>query len=223
MSQARPARLDRHRPIALAAGLALALAAAAAPMTAQEGPESPVLGLLAAIEEKRFEDAAQSFCPEFADQASQFDFASAMAGSLPAGVDPQVAEDALVFTIAGPAGEGEPVVTLVSEDAEGARVSVEGTLQVSLDAVNAEPFVRAVVVATLEAQGMEVTDENVAAFMTLLAGQLEGEIAFNEPITTELLVTQGADGAWLICSPLSGEEPSASPSGAPASPATDAG
>jgi hypothetical protein len=216
MSHRRLARPHRVRPLALAAGIALALGVTAAPAAAQEGPEAPVLSLFAAIEDKRFEDTAGSFCPAFAGQAAQFDMASAMAGSLPSGIDPQVAEDALVFAVSGPAGEGEPVITVVSEDADGTRLSVEGTLQVSLDPVGAEPFVRAIVEATLAAQGMELTEENVAAFTTLLGGQVVGQVAFNEPISAQLVVTQGADGSWLICSPLSEEAPSSSPSEPPA-------
>ena len=211
--------LTRTRPRLLAASaLALALSAAALPSiaSAQDGPETPVRGLLQAIVEKRFSDLEQYFCPEFASQAADLDLGAALASSLPAGVDPQVATDAIQFTVTGPEGVGEPVITVVSEDAAGSTLDVEATLIAGLDPANSDEFIRAVVMAQLEGQGMEVTEENIAAFMTLLEGQLEGQEMFTQDISTTVLVTQEGDGSWLICSPLAGPSASASASSGPA-------
>jgi hypothetical protein len=173
---------SRRSRLAIMGGLVLALAGTAIPSTtlAQDGPEKPVLSLFTAITEKRFADIGQSFCPEFAGQASQLDIAAAMTGSLPAGVDPQVAVDALAFSVTGPGGVGEPVITVLAEDAAGTSLGVEATLLASIDPATSEPFVRAIVVAQLEAAGMEVTEENIAAFMTLVASELEGMEAFSQ-------------------------------------------
>ena len=214
---------SRSRLVA-AGALALALSGSVVPSVtwAQAGPETPVLALFQTIAEKRFEDIGQHFCPEFAGQAAELDLGAALAGTLPEGVDPQVAEDALLFDVTGPDGSGEPIVTVVSEDATGTQLDVQATLNAALDPANSEPFIRAIVVAQLESSGMEVNDENIAAFMTLVQGQLEGMQMFSQSISTAITVTQGADGAWLICSPL---EPAASPgaSAAPIEPAASPG
>src|SRR5688500_13824193 len=98
---------SRSRLVA-AGALALALAGTTVPSVAwaQDGPETPVRGLFQTIVEKRFEDIGQYFCPEFADQATELDLGTALASSLPEGLDPQVAVDALVFAVTGPGGTG---------------------------------------------------------------------------------------------------------------------
>ena len=213
---------SRSRLVA-AGALALALAGTTVPSVAwaQDGPETPVRGLFQTIVEKRFEDIGQYFCPEFADQAMELDLAAALASSLPEGLDPQVAVDALVFAVTGPGGTGEPIVTVVSEDATGTQLDVQATLNADLDPANSEPFIRAIVEAQLQASGMEVSDENIAAFMTLVTGQLEGMEMFSQEISTAITVTQAEDGTWQICSPLA---PTASPaaSAAPLAPADPA-
>jgi hypothetical protein len=198
-------------------GLALALAGAALPSiaVAQDGPETPVRGLLAAIAEKDFENAAQFFCPEFADQAAQLDLGAALAGSLPPGVDPQVAADGIAFAVTGPEGAAEPVLSVGTVDPNGTRIAVDAVLTAGLDPDGSEAFVRAIVIGQLEQQGMEVTDENVAAFMTLVESRLADMEMFTQPIQTTLVVTQGEDGTWLICSPLLSASPSAGATGAP--------
>ena len=119
-----------------------------------------------------------------------------------------MAEDALVFDVTGPGGSGEPIITVASEDANGTQLDVQATLNAGIDPANSEPFIRAIVVAQLEETGMEVTEENIAAFMTLVAGQLEGMQMFSQSISTAITVTQAEDGAWQICSTLA---PTASP------------
>jgi hypothetical protein len=126
----------RSRSRLVAAGaLAIALSGALIPSVAlaQEGPDTPVHGLIQAISEKRFDEAAQFFCPEFAGEAAQIDLSAAMAANLPEGIDPQLAADAFTLTVTGPGGEGEPVVTVLEGSPEGPQVSVEGTLGIDVD------------------------------------------------------------------------------------------
>jgi hypothetical protein len=208
--------LRRSRLALAGATLTLALAALPSVALAQDGPEAPIRGLFQAISEKRFEDAAQYFCPEFVDQAAQMDLGAALAGNLPAGVDPQVAEDALAFSVTGPDGTGDPVLTVGTEDPNGTSVTVDALLKAGLDPANSEAFIKAIVVGQLEAQGMEVNDENIAAFMTLLSGQLSDTEMYSQPIKTSLIVKQAADGTWQICSPLQEVSASAEPGASPA-------
>jgi hypothetical protein len=209
--------LRRSRLLA-ASTFALVLTGAALPSVtlAQGGPEEPVRGLFAAFAEKRFDEVGQYFCPEFADQAASMDLGAAIAGNLPANVDPQVAQDAIAFSITGPDGTGEPILTVGAEDPNGTPVGVDALLTAGLDPENSQAFVEAIVVSQLEAAGMEVTDENIAAFMTLVEGQLSGLQMFSQPIQTELIVSQGEDGSWLICSPLMSAPASADPGASPA-------
>ena len=111
----------RRSRLVAASAFAFALVAAALPSVAvaQDDPETPVRGLFQAIAEKRFEDTVQFFCPEFADQAAQMDLGAALAGTLPPGVDPQVAADAIAFAVIGPEGAAEPVLTVGAVDPRG--------------------------------------------------------------------------------------------------------
>lgn len=209
---------SRSRLVA-ASAFAFALAAAALPSIAvaqDDLPETPVRGLFQAIAEKRFEDTVQFFCPEFADQAAEMDLGAALAGTLPPGVDPQVAADAIAFAVIGPEGAAEPVLSVGTVDPAGTPVAVDAVLTASLDPDNSAEFIRAIVVGQLETQGMEATEENIAAFTTLLEGQLAGMEMFSQAIQTTLVVTQAEDGGWLICSPI--QEANASP-GASVAPA----
>jgi hypothetical protein len=200
------------------AGSTLTLAITALPSAAlaQGGPEEPVRSLFSAIVEKRFEDAAQSFCPEFADQAAQMDLGAALAGNLPSGVDPQDAADAIAFDVTGPDGTGEPTLSVGIEDPNGTPIVVDALLTAAIDPAGSEAFMRAIVVGQLEAQGMEVNDQTIAAAMVLVEQQLAGMEMFRQPIQTTLIVTQGEDGSWLICSPLQGASASPVASVAPA-------
>lgn len=186
---------------ALAYAAALAVSTALVPIgaAAQDGPETPVVGVLTAIAEKRFDDLSMYFCPEFADQASGLDLSAAMTANLPPGLDPQLAVDALAFSVTGPSGEAEPLILVLSEDEAATVLSVEATITVGLDPAASEPFIRAIVENELQAQGMEVTDENVAALMTLISAQLGAEVAFNEYIGEVAEVIQTEAGTWLIC------------------------
>ena len=84
---------------------------------------------------------------------------------------------------------------------------MDAVLTAGLDPEGSEEFVKAIVVGQLEAAGMELTNENIAAFTTLLEGQLAGMEMFSQAIQTTLVVTQAEDGAWLICSPIQGRMP----------------
>ena len=144
--------LAPYRTRLAVAGATLTLAIAAVPSVtlAQGGPEEPVRGLFSAIVEKRFEDAVQYFCPEFADQAAQMDLGAALAGNLPPGVDPQDAEDAIAFAVTGPDGSGEAVLSVGPEDPAGTRVEVDAVLTAGIDPETSDAFMRSVVIGQLE-------------------------------------------------------------------------
>jgi hypothetical protein len=201
------------------AGATLTLSIMALPSAtlAQGGPEEPVRGLFQAIAEKRFEDAGQFFCPEFADQAAQMDLNAALAGNLPPGVDPQDAADAIAFDVTGPDGTGEATLSVGIEDPNGTPIVVDALLTANIDPTGSEAFMRAIVIDQLEAQGMAVNDQTIAAAMVLVEQKLAGMEMFRQPIQTTLIVTQGEDGSWLICSPIQGAGASPGASVAPAS------
>ena len=168
-------------------------------VAAQDGPETPALGLLGSIAEKRFDDLGQYFCPELADEATGFDIGASMAAELPAGIDPQLAVDALTISVTGPSGSGEPLLYVLAEDAAVTSLGVEATITASLDPAGSEPLVRAIVEAEMQGQAIELTDENVTAFMALVDTMLGDEVSFSEYIGEVAEVTQTEDGAWLIC------------------------
>ncbi len=170
-----------------------------ASVAAQDGPETPVVGFLTAISEKRFDDLGQYFCAEFADRASGFDLGAAMAADLPEGIDPQLAVDAMSIAVTGPSGEPEPLITVLSEDEAVTTLGVEATLTVTLDPEKSEAFVRAIVENELQSLGMDTTDENVEAFMTIVRAQLDGQVTFSEYLGEVAEVSQADDGTWLIC------------------------
>ncbi len=161
----RPVR----RTLAALAALVMSLALVPIGTTAQDGPETPVLGFLTAMSEKRFDDLGRYFCPEYADQASGFDLSAEITAELPPGIDPQLAIDALTISVTGPDGQGEPLVSVLSEDADVTSLGVEATFTVSLDPLAMDPFVRAIAENEMRTQDMELTEENVQAFMALVS------------------------------------------------------
>ena len=202
----------RSRVIPASAALAFALACSSPWVAlAEDGPESPVQGLFQAFAEKRFEDAASYFCPEFASQAAQMDLGAAFIGILPANVDPQLAEDALTIAVSGPDGSGEPLVTTGAEDASGTEVDVDALLTAAIDPAHSEGLLRALAEARVESSEGRYQEEDIPAVIADLQSRLESIGTFTLPIRTHLTVTQSEDGAWVICSPLlSASEPEAS-------------
>jgi hypothetical protein len=182
-----------------AAVFAASLALIPANAAAQDGPETPVLGLLQAVSEKRFEDLGTYFCPEFADQASGFDLGAELTASMPPGIDPQLAIDALTISVTGPSGEQEPTISVIGEGADYTLLGVEATMTVSLDPAASEPFVRAIVENEMQAQGMELTEESVQGLMAVVSAQLGDEVGASESISEVADVRLSSDGDWLIC------------------------
>lgn len=201
---------------AFAASVALVPAGAAA----QDDPETPVVGLLQAMSEKRFEDLGQYFCPEFADQASGFDLGAEMAASMPPGIDPQLVLDALTISVTGPSGEPEPLIYVLAEDAASTVVGVEATMTISLDPTASGPFVRAIVENEMQAQGMELTEESVQGLMAAVSAQLGDEVGKSVYINEVADVRPASDGSWLICGGTIVERDALSPPSAEATPVT---
>lgn len=180
---------------AFAASVVLVPAGAAA----QDGPETPVVGLLQAISDKRFGELGQFFCPEFANQSSGFDLGAEMTASMPPGIDPQLVLDALTISVSGPSGEPEPLVSVIAEDTAATLLGVEATLTIGLDSARAEPLVRAIVENELQAQGMELTEEGVRDLIEVVSTQLSNEVGERESIEEVAEVRPTSDGRWLIC------------------------
>jgi len=189
-----PARQRRARLAILASGLALALTVGALPVSAQDSPETPVVGLLDALSEKRFSDLGTYFCPEFAAQAEGLDLTGAMAASLPAGIDIQLLLDSLVFSVEG------LDVSVADETDTSALVSVDATLTMSVDSTAAVPLMLSV----FEQFGLEPTEEMLATAIAEMEGEM---VAEPQVISEDVTVTRGEDGAWLICSAFGEDDP----------------
>ncbi len=141
-----------------------------------------------------------------------------MTAELPPGIDPQLAIDALTISVTGPDGQGEPLVYVLSEDADVTSLGVEATMTVSLDPLAMDPFVRAIVENEMRTQDMELTEENVQAFMALVSAQLGDSLTFSEYIGEVAEVRPTDEGIWLICGgsivesdPASGTQSTATP------------
>ncbi len=191
---------SRTRFAAVAGSLALSISLVAAPVAfAQDGPETSVENLMAAIEAKDFEALPTFFCPEFAGSMGGLDL-SGLAEGMPEGVDVDALLDALILDT-----ELASVEVVSQTDAE-AVVKVQGSLSMDIDADAMGPFFDSMgpfIESMMEASGMDVTPETVQTFTDMIKSQL---MASFQPeataIDAEITMIPGEDGTWLVCSDL---------------------
>ncbi len=196
----------------------LALAALPAAVVAQDGPETPVLEFMAALEEKRLEDAATLFCPQYALAPEDMDLGAALTGGLPEGIDPQFVLDAVVIDFTGLGGEGEPSVTVTAEEGDGSvSLQLDAEVHIGIDGASAAGLIRALVEGMLAAEGTEATDDLVDSMVEMLGQQAAEMFQFSETLSGPVTVTPADAGGWLICSAIldMGESPVATATGVP--------
>jgi hypothetical protein len=182
----------RPRALLLTVALALAPLTAAVPVGAQGSPEAAVDAVLDAIEAKDFDGLPDLVCAaEREAVVGRFDLTAAFEG-IP-GIDGEALAAGLSLSIE------DRSVSLLSQDAESAVVSVSGRLTGEIDEEVARTFVRQL----LEASGQEASDEAVDSFVPMLMDPLEEGTDLGSDIEVVL-----EDGAWLVCGDLGGgEEP----------------
>jgi hypothetical protein len=179
-------RLPSFRAVMLALSLAALPLTWAAPAAAQDDPVSAVSAVLDAIEAKEFDRIADLACEDVRDTvAEQFDF-GAQLGEIP-GVD----ADAI---LAGMRVEVQDrSVVLLEQDATSAQVSVSATIAVSIDEASA----RSIVLAIVEAFGMEATEEDIEGFVAEMMAEMDMGQELDGTVEVVL-----EDGNWRLCDDL---------------------
>jgi hypothetical protein len=178
--------------------------ATVAPMTAQAGPEVPVQAVLEAVESGRIDDAAAYICEEYRD-ATLASFVATKATAAPGASSPPTLDDVYQDAV-------EYAVTILSQDASSAVVSVTTDVSVTVD----ETAARGYAAAMLEELGQEPSEEAIELALGLLLSEAPTPMQLVEDVDVVL-----RDGAWLVCQDptASGmdaateDDPAASPGG----------
>lgn len=177
--------------------------ATVAPVTAQAGPEVPVQAVLEAIESGRIDDAAAYICEEYRE-ATMASFVATAATAGPGASSPPTLDDVYQDAV-------EYDVTVLTQDASSAVVSVTTDVSVTVD----ETAARGYAAAMLEELGQEPSEEAIELALGLLVSEAPAHMQLVEDIDVVL-----RDGAWLVC-----QDPAASGMDAPTEddPAASAG
>jgi hypothetical protein len=171
------------RGAALVLGLALA-ATACAPAAPADGPGATIAQALDRLQAKDL-DGLRALACEGQEHAirDQLDLPEAVGAELLPGLDVDALVDAVQLDVSG-LEAGEPAI-----EGEVAQVPISGDLKVTFDAESLKPIVG----PALEAQGRDLTDEELDALLTSLE-------AYGQSIPvngTVRLVRE--DGDWKVC------------------------
>jgi hypothetical protein len=158
---------------------------AAACSSATGNPTDTVKEVFRLIEAGQLEKVPDLACAASKDEAAkEFDFAAALAGSLPEGIDAEQVADAIIIKTSG------LTFTEESRAAEAASVRVKGTLTISIDAAKFKVILK----SYLTASGLPADDAAVDAAVAQTSGLLTNEQAMDTAVD---VVLEG--GAWKIC------------------------
>lgn len=165
--------------------VAVALAVAGCSSAPSGSPTDTVKEVFRLIEAGQPDKIADLACAESKDKAAQtFDFAGALAGSLPPGLDAEKVADAVDISTSG------LTFTEESRTDKAAVVRVKGTVKIAIDAEKFKPILK----TFLEQSGLPVDDATIAAALDQMSGILSSEQPMD---TTADVVNEG--GSWKIC------------------------
>lgn len=171
--------------VATLVGAVLVALAACGGGGASGNPADVVKEAFRLIEAGEYDKIADIACEASKDTAAKsFDFAGALAGSLPPGMDADQVADAVDISTTGLAFTEE------SRTDKAAVVRVMGTVKITIDAEKFKPILK----AFLEQAGQPVDDTMIDAALA----QMSGVLTQDQPLdTTADVVNEG--GSWKIC------------------------
>ena len=147
-------------------------------------PTATVKDFVSLVEQKQFDKIPDIACAAQKDaMKEQFDIAGQLAGSLE-GVDAKSITDAMTIKF------DNLEVKEVEKSADKAKVSLKGTLKMSVDKTKMTDVLKKVVAA----QGLPVDDATVATMLDSMVGAFEQ----GEPVDSSVdLVVE--NGKWVVC------------------------
>jgi hypothetical protein len=147
-------------------------------------PTATVKDFVSLVEQKQFDKIPDIACAAQKDaMKEQFDIAGQLAGSLE-GVDAKSITDAMTIKF------DNLEVKEVEKSADKAKVSLKGTLKLSVDKAKMTDLLKKVLVT----QGLPVDDATVATMLDSMVGAFEQ----GEPVDSSVdLVVE--NGKWLVC------------------------
>ena len=147
-------------------------------------PTATVKDFVSLVEQKQFDKIPDIACAAQKDaMKEQFDIAGQLAGSLE-GVDAKSITEAMTIKF------DNLEVKEVEKSADKAKVSLKGTLKMSVDKTKMTDVVKKVVAA----QGLPVDDATVATMLDSMVGAFEQ----GEPVDSSVdLVVE--NGKWVVC------------------------
>jgi len=147
-------------------------------------PTATVKDFVSLVEQKQFDKIPDIACAAEKDNVKeQFDIGSQLAGSME-GVDAKAITDAMTIKFEN------LEVKEIEKSADKAKVSLKGTLKMSVDKTQMTDLVKKV----LEAQGTPVDDATVAMMLDAMVGAFEQ----GEPVDSSVdLVVE--NGKWVVC------------------------
>jgi hypothetical protein len=164
--------------------LAASLVVAACGGGSSGDPTATVKDFVSLVEQKQFDKIPDIACAAQKDaMKEQFDIAGQLAGSLE-GVDAKSITDAMTIKF------DNLEVKEVEKSAEKAKVSLKGTLKLSVDKAKMTDLLKKVLVT----QGLPVDDATVATMLDSMVGAFEQ----GEPVDSSVdLVVE--NGKWVVC------------------------
>ena len=174
----------RARSLTRIAVAALVVALAACSGGGGGDPSSTVKDMVNLVETKQFTKVADIACAAQKESvAKQFDFSSALAGSLQ-GVDANAITDAMTIKFDGVAYKE------LEKSADKAKVQLTGTLKMSIDKAKMTDLVK----KALAAQNLPVDDATIASMLDSMVSSFEQ----GQPVdsTVDLVME---NGKWVIC------------------------
>jgi hypothetical protein len=165
--------------------VAVALVVAGCSSGPSGSPTDTVKEVFRLIEAGQLDKVADLSCAASKDKAAKaFDFAGALAGSLPPGMDAQQVAAAIRVTTSG------LTITEESKTDKAASVRIKGTVTIVVDAEKFKPILK----GFLEASGQTADDATIAAALAQMSGILSSDQALD---TTADVISEG--GSWKIC------------------------
>lgn len=165
--------------------VAIVLVVAACSSGATGSPTGTVKEVFRLIEAGQLDKVPDLACAASKDRAAkEFDFASALASSLPEGIDAQQVAAAIHITTSSLA------ITEESRTGDAASVRIKGSVNISIDT---EKF-KVILKSYLTASGQPADDAAVDAAVAQMSGILSTDQAMD---TTADVILEG--GAWKIC------------------------